>query len=1071
MKITGRFLLMFATLASMWYGLKPASAQTTHFNAAPYFLDGDSTVQGNLPTSVAAGDLDGDGRPDLAVTNEQGVAILLNNGSGGFTLGLPNVVGNTPVSIAAARFDGNQTMDLVVVNQGDDTVSILLGRGDGTFTAAVPYPAGVNPQFVVVDDFNSDGNLDLAVVDSGAAPGTSGVSILLGNGDGTFQATPPIHFGILPISAAIGDFDGDGKKDLAIADGGSDSIWILHGNGAGNFQITLNIPLDLSGMSVKPTSVVAGDFNRDGKLDLAVSIPNVQDIAVLLGNGDGTFGTPTHYALDDPNFVNSANTLAVADLNADDIPDLVLCNLSSNHVTVLLGKGDGTFPSASSYAAGPEPIGVAIADFNGDGYQDVAAADWAADGEVTVMFGRGDGTLRAAPLRRSGFMPTVLAAGDFDGDHKIDLVTASSTKVAVPSGLGTGVVMLGNGDGTFQAPSIWSNSPVSSVAVGDFDGDNNLDLVATNPDSASGNVSVLLGKGDGSFQMPATYSAGYSPRVVVASDLNGDAKPDLVVANYSSGGNSGSISVLLNLNTGNGKFGIAVDYPIAVNGTPDAVAIGDFNGDGKPDIAVAISGSNASIIAIFLGNGDGSFQQYLAYPAGFISSDPLHIAAADFDGDGKSDIAVTDGYQLAFLFSATNPAFLSQTPHFLTHSGQGIDGSLVAADLDGDGKPDLAVTTRDGLSLLWNTGNGGFLAPIQLATFVGGEVLAGDFYGTGMPALVAANNRDDPTPTDTVAVLNSAFWYVGIPIDTTPPVITPVLTGTKGNNGWWLSGVTVNWSVSDWESGIANSLGCWPAAYVSTTPGTTVTCTATDNAGWTSSASVTLKIDLTPPVLNVPADMTVNATLAGGATVSFSASATDAIDPSPAVTCLPAARSIFPLGTTTVTCTATVVSGNQSTATFNVTVIQGPADLAITTVPVSTVETGNTLTYVIEVANLGPSYASQVAVYDYLPAGTFLISASWAPATCKVAQGLPSCSIPTSGFLPCRASGTLVGCNIGGMGQPIIRLGLAGAVVNVTVGVTAAHGPSLINRATISSPNPDSNPGNNSSLLFTSVLP
>ena len=294
-------------------------------------------------------------------------------------------------------------------------------------------------------------------------------------------------------------------------------------------------------------------------------------------------------------------------------PTSILDNLSSNHVTVLLNHGDGTFPSASSYAAGPEPIGITIADFNGDAIPDMIVVDNAVDGEVTLLAGNGGGTFTAAPLRRSGFVPTSFATGDFNGDGKLDLVTVSSV-TPPPNGIGTGTVMLGNADSTFQAPKIWSTSAISSVAVGDFDGDGKLDLVETNPGPGNGSLSLLLGKGDGTFQSPTSYTVGTTPEAVAVADLNGDGKPDVIVGNR----NSGNISVLLN--AGNGSLLPAVDYATPTTGTPESIAIGDFNGDGVPDIAVAISGINATSIAIFINNGNGTFQPYISIPSGFSSS-------------------------------------------------------------------------------------------------------------------------------------------------------------------------------------------------------------------------------------------------------------------------------------------------------------------------------------------------------------------------------------------------------------------------------------------------------------------
>ncbi|HTS11528.1 MAG TPA: FG-GAP-like repeat-containing protein [Candidatus Limnocylindrales bacterium] len=755
------------SIIAISFGFAPgARAQSVSFIAAPAFPAGTS------PTAVAAGDFNGDGKPDLAVTNQHGVQILLNNGSGGFTPGNSYVVGTNPQHVAVGDFNGDGTPDLAVVNQGSGTVSVLLGSGGGNFGGGTPYPAGTNPRFVTIADVNGDGKQDLIVVDSGTAPGTSGVSILLGDGHGNFGTTTFFAAGSVSLSAAVGDFNGDGKPDLAVVNSGSDNISIMLGNGAGAFGAPANISLDLPGISVVPSSIVAADFDSDGNLDLAVATPSHRDIAVLMGKGGAIFGPVVHYALDDPNFVNNISKLAVADLNGDNKPDLILCNLSSNHVTVLVGNGDGTFPSASSYAAGAEPIGVAIADFNGDGHADIVAADNAVDGTVALLLGNGDGTLQAAPLRRSGYLPTSFAVGDLNGDGKLDLITGSVVTPA-PAGTGTGVAMLGNGDGTFSVPKIWSTSPISSVALADLDHDGKLDVIETNPNPGNGNLSVLLGKGDGTFQSAVNYTVGTTPEFVAVADLNGDGWTDVVVGNR----NSGNISVLLN--AGNGTLNSAVNYATPATGTPESIAIGDFNGDGIPDIAVAISGINATSIAIFLGNGDGTFQSYIEIPSGFHSSGILHIVGADFDGDGKTDMAVTDGNTLTVLLSSGNSSFLPPVT-YLVGPGAGVNGTLAVSDFNGDGAPDLVASSRDGLAIFINNGDGTFQAAIPISPFLGGAIAVGDFsginktvfgsVGDGRPDIVAADSSQDPTYTDTIAVIANLTTGPDVPvtIDTSP---------------------------------------------------------------------------------------------------------------------------------------------------------------------------------------------------------------------------------------------------------------------------------------------------------------
>ncbi len=340
---------------------------------------------GNLPTNVVAGDFNGDGRLDLAVANSYGkVSILLGNGEGTFQ---PAVTYAVAVSlgftfVAAGDFNGDGNLDLAVTGLGttNGTVTILLGNGDGTFTPASgsPLTVGIAPNSVAVGDFNGDGKLDLAVPNAG----DNTVSILLGNGNGSFTAASgsPFQVGPEPFSVGLGDFNGDGNVDLAVLSFGATNgtVGILLGNGDGTFTPFSGGPLTVGN---SPTSVTVGDFNGDGKLDLAVPSRGSNTVSVLLGNGYGSFtaapGSPVPV---------SASTVAVAvgDVNGDGNLDLAVATGYGESVSVLLGKGDGTFSAASDFGVDNFPDFVAMADFNGDGRMDLAVVNGASN-SVSIL--------------------------------------------------------------------------------------------------------------------------------------------------------------------------------------------------------------------------------------------------------------------------------------------------------------------------------------------------------------------------------------------------------------------------------------------------------------------------------------------------------------------------------------------------------------------------------------------------------------------------------------------------------------------------------------------------------------
>ena len=353
--------------------------------AATFSAAGSPLAVGTNPNSVAAGDFNGDGIPDLAIANEMSsnITVLLGNRSGGFTAApnSPVAIAGGPVGIAVGDFNGDGYQDLAIANLNGNNVAVLLGNGAGTFAPVPgsPFATGTNPDFVAIADFNGDGIQDLAVSNLNS----NNVTVLLGNGAGGFTAASgsPISVGTSPQAVAIADFNGDGKLDLAVPNY-SGTVSILLGNGSGGFTAASGSPFASGGMSA---SAVVGDFNGDGIADLAVGTYDTSSVAVFLGNGSGGFtavsGSPFPVGA-------GRGVIAVADFNGDGIQDLVIANGNANNVTVLLGNGAGKFAamSGSPFPAGTEPVCVTVADFNGDGIEDIAIVNLLSS-DLTVLLG------------------------------------------------------------------------------------------------------------------------------------------------------------------------------------------------------------------------------------------------------------------------------------------------------------------------------------------------------------------------------------------------------------------------------------------------------------------------------------------------------------------------------------------------------------------------------------------------------------------------------------------------------------------------------------------------------------
>ena len=442
-----------------------------------------------------------------------------------------------------------------------------------------------------------------------------------------------------------------------------------------------------------------------------------------------------------PSYAAGANpvSLAVADFNGDGHADLVLANhTAQGTVSVLLGNGDGTFQAAQSYAAGADPVSVAVGDFNGDGRPDVVVVNYADQGTVSILLGNGDGTFQPPQSYPVGDQPQYVAVADFNGDGIPDLAVAVAGILSAPP---TVSVLLGKGDGTFQPAQsyIVGTSAASAVflAIGDFNGDGFSDIAVAKPgnlDVASSGVTILLNKGDGTFRVGQDYGFGFPARAVAAADFDSDGRLDLAVA-------GGFDSLVILLGQGDGSFHAGQSY--VAQGDPAFLVVGDFNGDGKLDLATGSYG-----VAVFLGKGDGTFQAAQTY--------------TDVNGDGIPDLVVANygyGYNgsngsVSVLLGNSDGTFRAAIS-FPAGSGPAF---VAVGDFNGDGKVDIVTTNfsqscdprhpticwtiESDVRIYLGNGDGTFQAGEVYSQARPVSVAVGDFNGDGILDLAVGNDPD-----------------------------------------------------------------------------------------------------------------------------------------------------------------------------------------------------------------------------------------------------------------------------------------------------------------------------------------
>ena len=656
--------------------------------------------------------------------------------------------------------------------------AVCTGCANGSFGPATAVYSSVSHDGLpaALEDFDGDGHLDLVI------RGRLNVRLRRGTGTGLLGSEsvvlePSLGIGDEISSVSVGDFNGDGRLDLAVTHQGYDSItvggvWILLGNGAGGFAPPIETP------GGYPYGLTVADFDGDGKLDLAMAGWSAGGATILFGNGDGTFSSTVFLPV-----VNPGRILVAADFDGDGKPDLSVgrdAYIEPAGAFVFLHTAPRVFGAPTFL---PAPGGTqAVADFDNDGRPDLFI-------QGVMYLNRGVGTFEA-PFGPNVFPVNVIVPGDFNGDGRVDL--------------GGAVVYPGDGLGSFGEPIVSSGLPTGMSLAADVNEDGILDLIGGGD---FGEISVTLGRGDGAFALTPGFVLTQGAASMERAEFTGDGIPDLVMASNFSGVNilpglpGGGFGPVINLSSAiayelvvadfnhDGRKDVAVvtttgidirlglpggglGPPSSLNvGFVSSLSTGDVNGDGHADLAFVQNQASRFV----LGNGDGTFGPVIA-PSTTFEADHLHLA--DLNGDGKADLVV-------YGFPGVSTYIGDGTGNFTLKTTQlvSVDRVLVV-DVNGDSRPDvIASPTFLPLKVFLNDGSGGLAPPIDVlpAGNFAGPAAAADFNGDGLIDLALWVDSH-------VAILigDGAGHFVessGYQVFGSWPLTGPILTGDLDGDG------------------------------------------------------------------------------------------------------------------------------------------------------------------------------------------------------------------------------------------------------------------------------------------------
>ena len=894
---------------SVFFNTTATGTTTPSFTARTDF------TTGSIPLKVRAGDLNGDGRLDLAVSAEGGVAsILLNTAAVGaatpsFATNVDLTAGNSPSSVSLADLDLDGRLDVVVSNTMSNDLTLLLNRtatGSGTlsFAAGTTLSVGQHTTALWVDDLNNDGKPDLV------APANNSARLVVyvnqtvpGSGVATFTKTSDLLTGQEPYGVSIADLNNDGLRDIFCgnARGSSLSVFLnttVQVNPAPQFAARTDY-----GFNTSAASVALADYNLDGRPDLAVAHWKANTVSVSLNtavvaSATSSFTSPAHFNTgDNPRFV------VQADFNGDGRPDLATSNHYSSTVSVLLnttvpGSSTAGFAAKGDFSTGSNPYSVVVADFNGDGKPDLATPNRYGNSVSVLLNTTTPGATAPSFASKidfaTGTNPRPSAVGDINGDGKPDLVTGNVVANTVSVLINTTVA--GSGVLSFAAKvDLTVGAAPNAIGLADLNGDDRDDIVVGNTNANT--ISVFFSRSTSNsstatFETRADLSTPAGPRGIFLRDFTGDGRIDLGVVNIS----VDKLSVYRNTTTpGSSTPSFSESTSFATGAYPAHADAADFNGDGVLDLAAA--NVNGNSVSVLLGQrarlGDTTFFIPSAAPTPTFASQAVFstthslrgVEYGDINLDGKLDMLVThvNGANVVSILLNTTP-FGSATPTFsapTTFEVNGYPMAVAISDLNGDGRPDVAVANRLGqnLSVFFNTTTPR-ATTLTLSTRVdlttGYEpcgVTIADLNGDGRKDLISANRNSASVSVffNTTATGTTTPSFTARTDFTTGSIPLKVRAGDLNGDG------RLDLAVSA-EGGVASIL-LNTAAVGAATPSfaTKVDLTAGNSPSSVSLADLDLDGRLDLVVSNTMSqDLTLllNRTTTGSGTLSFAAGTT-----------------------------------------------------------------------------------------------------------------------------------------------------------------------------------------------------